>query len=63
MRRVALIVVGVVVLLLVTFQNPLAGNVLGFCPLSEGPKAVGIDVIVTALDASAIWLIYLGVRS
>jgi hypothetical protein len=53
----------VIVLLLVTFANPFAGNVLGFCPISEGPKAVGIDVIAAGIDLSAAWLIYRGVRS
>jgi hypothetical protein len=50
-------------LLLVTFANPLVGNVLGFCPLSEGPKAIGIDALVAAIDTSAAWLIYRGFRS
>ena len=48
----------VIVLLLVTFANPLAGNVLGFCPISEGPKAIGIDTLVAAVDVTAVWLIY-----
>jgi hypothetical protein len=48
----------VIVLLLVTFANPLAGNVLGFCPISEGPKAIGIDALVAAVDVTAVWLIY-----
>jgi hypothetical protein len=47
----------------VTFANPLVGNVLGFCPLSEGPKAIGIDALVAAIDTSAAWLIYRGFRS
>jgi len=63
MPRTAKIIVGVIVLLLVTFGNPLSGNVLGFCPPSEGPKAIGIDALVAAIDASAGWLIYLGFRS
>ncbi len=54
---------GATVLLLVTFANPLAGNVLGFCPISEGPKAIGIDGIVAIIDASAVWLTYRGLRS
>jgi hypothetical protein len=61
MPNVAMIVVGVIVLALVTFANPIEGSVLGFCPISEGPKAVGIDVVVAAIDASALWLIYRGV--
>jgi len=63
MPRIALIVVGVIVLSLVTFANPLEGNVLGFCPVSEGPKAVVVDAIAATVDAFALWLIYRGVRS
>ena len=43
MPKLAMIVVGVVVLSAVTFASPFEGNVLGFCPISEGPKAVGVD--------------------
>jgi hypothetical protein len=63
MAKIALLVVGVIVLLLVTFANPLEGNVLGFCPISEGPKAVGVDAVAAAVDAFAVWLIYRGVRA
>ena len=63
MPKIAMIAVGVSVLLLVTFANPLEGNVLGFCPISEGPTAVGVDVVVAAVDAFAVWLIYRGIRS
>jgi hypothetical protein len=63
MPRAAQIAVGVAVLLLVTFANPLAGNILGFCPPSEGAKAVSIDAVVAAIDASAGWLIYRGLHS
>ena len=62
MPRAAKIAVGVVVLLLVTFANPIAGNVLGFCPPSEGPKAIQIDLIVAIIDVSAAWLILRGLR-
>ena len=58
-----MVTLGAVVLLLVTFANPLAGNILGFCPISEGPKAIGIDTIVATVDGSAAWLIYRGLRS
>jgi hypothetical protein len=58
-----MVVIGAVVILLVTFANPLAGNVLGFCPLSEGPKALGIDAIVATVDTSAAWLMYRGLRA
>jgi hypothetical protein len=63
MSRAATIVGGAVIILVVTFANPLAGNVLGFCPISEGPKAVGIDAAVAAIDGLAGWLIYRGLRS
>lgn len=46
----------------VTFANPLAGNVLGFCPVSEGPKAVGVDALAGLLDVTAAWLLYRGLR-
>jgi hypothetical protein len=58
MSRVVKTAVGVVVLLLVTFANPIVGNVFGFCPISEGPKAIEIDAVVAAIDLSALWLIY-----
>ena len=62
MPRAVYILIGVTILLLVTFANPLEGNVLGFCPPSEGPKAIGIDVLVAVIDAAAIWLLYRGLR-
>lgn len=62
MPPIAKVIVGVVVLLAVTFGRPFDGNVLGFCPLWEGPKAVGVDIVVAALDAASLWLIYRGVR-
>jgi hypothetical protein len=63
MRRAGLVAIGVVVLYSVTFANPLEGNVLGFCPVSEGPKAVAVDAIVALIDAASIWLLYLGLRA
>ena len=63
MLKIAMVVIGAIVLLLVTFANPIEGNVLGFCPISEGPKAIGIDAIAAAIDASAAWLIFRGLRS
>lgn len=63
MPKAVKIAVGVVVLLLVTFANPFAGNVLGFCPPSEGPKAIGIDAVVAAIDVAAVWLLYSAFRS
>lgn len=62
MRRIAFILVGIVVLCAVTFANPLEGNVLGFCPLSEGPKALAVDGLVALVDATSVWLLYRGVR-
>ena len=62
MRRAGLVLIGVIALGTVTFANPLVGNVLGFCPVSEGPKAVGIDAIVGLIDAVAVWLVYRGLR-
>ena len=62
MRRIGLLFIGIVVLCTVTFANPLQGNVLGFCPLSEGPKALGIDGVVALIDAASVWLLYRGVR-
>jgi hypothetical protein len=63
MPKAAYLITGIVVLLAATFGNPLAGNVLGFCPPSEGTKAVTIDGIVTLVDATCLWLIYRGVRA
>jgi hypothetical protein len=63
MRRTAFVLIGVVLLGTVTFANPLSGNVLGFCPVSEGPKAVAVDTIVALIDAVAVWLVYRGLRS
>jgi len=63
MPKSAYVLIGIALLLAVTFANPLAGNVLGFCPPSEGPKAVMIDGFVVLIDASCLWLIYRGVRA
>ena len=63
MPKAAYLLIGIAVLLGVTFANPLAGNVLGFCPPSEGTKAMMIDSVVILIDASCLWLIYKGVRA
>ena len=63
MPKAAMVAIGVVLLALTTFANPFEGNVLGFCPISHGPKAVGLNVIVAAIDASAAWLNYRGLRA
>jgi hypothetical protein len=62
MRRAGLVIIGVIVLGTVTFANPLEGNVLGFCPVSEGPKAIAVDTIVGLIDAVSVWLLYRGLR-
>jgi hypothetical protein len=62
-RRILLVLVGLAVLAAVTFANPIVGNVLGFCPVSEGPKAMGIDAIVAVIDLTAGWLVYRGIQS
>jgi hypothetical protein len=61
LRRAGLIVIGLIVLGAVTFANPLEGNVLGFCPPSEGPKAIAIDALVAMIDLACVALIYRGV--
>jgi hypothetical protein len=63
MPKIAIGLVGVIVLLVVTFANPMAGNVLGFCPISEGPKAIGIDAVVAAIDVTCGWMIYRAFRA
>ena len=62
MPKFALIALGTVMLLAVTFANPVEGNVFGFCPISKGPRAIGHDVIVATIDVVAVWLIYRGIR-
>ena len=62
MRRAGLVLIGVIALGAVTFANPLEGNVLGFCPVSEGPKAIGVDAIAALIDTVAVWLLYRGIR-
>lgn len=54
---------GLVVLLLVTFAHPIEGNTLGFCPFFKSPLHTANDVVVAAIDISAVWLIYRGFRS
>jgi len=62
MLRAGLVVVAVLLFCGVTFANPLQGNVLGFCPLSEGPKAFAVDGVVAALDVGSVWLAYYALR-
>jgi hypothetical protein len=54
--------IGIVVLLLVTFAHPIEGNTLGFCPIFKSPLHAANDVVVAAIDISAVWLIYRGFR-
>jgi hypothetical protein len=63
MRKAAMVVIGLVVLLLVTFAHPFEGNTLGFCPLFKSPLHTANNVVVALIDISAVWLIYRGFRS
>jgi len=54
--------IGIVVLLLVTFAHPIEGNTLGFCPIFKSPLHAANDVVVAAIDISAVWLVYRGFR-
>ena len=62
MPKAAYIVIGMVVLFAVMFGSPFTGSVLGFCPPSEGTKALMIDSVVTLIYASGLWMIYRGIR-
>jgi hypothetical protein len=62
MRRAVLILIGVIVLGAVTFASPLQGNVLGFCPPSEGSKAIVIDGVVALIDLACVGLVFRGLR-
>ena len=54
--------IGIVVLLLVTFAHPIEGNTLGFCPIFKSPLHAANDVVVAAIDITAVWMIYRGLR-
>lgn len=62
MARAAQILIGAAVLISVTFAHPFEGNTYGFCPLFKSPLHAANDVVVAALDISAVWLIYRGLR-
>jgi hypothetical protein len=62
MARAAQILLGVTVLALLTFAHPFEGNTYGFCPLFKSPLHAANDVVVAAIDISAVWLIYRGLR-
>jgi hypothetical protein len=57
-----MVVLGVVLILLVTFAHPIEGNTYGFCPLFKSPLHTANDVAVAVIDISAVWLIYRGLR-
>jgi len=63
MPRVAMFAVGIVALLLVTFAHPFEGNTYGFCPIFKSPLHAANDVVVAAIDITAVWLIYRGIRT
>jgi hypothetical protein len=63
MRKAALVAIGIVMLLLVTFAHPFEGNTYGFCPIFKSPLHAANDVVVAAIDITAVWLIYRGFRS
>ena len=58
-----MVVVGLSVLLLLAFAHPFEGNTYGFCPIFKSPLHTANDVLVAALDITAVWLIYRGIRS
>jgi hypothetical protein len=62
MRHTVMVAAGIIMLLLVTFAHPFEGNTLGFCPFFKSPLHAANDVVVAAIDISALWLIYRGLR-
>ena len=62
MPKVAMVALGIIALLLVTFAHPIEGNTLGFCPIFKSPLHAANDAVVAAIDISAVWLIYRGLR-
>jgi len=62
MPKAAMIAIGIVVPLLVIVFHPFEGNTLGFCPLTKSPLHAANDVVVAAIDAGAVWMIYRGLR-
>jgi hypothetical protein len=62
MRNAVMVAIGITMLLLVTFAHPFEGNTLGFCPFFKSPLHAANDVVVAAIDISAVWLIYRGLR-
>jgi len=62
MSKLALVSIGIVLLVLVTFFHPFEGNTYGFCPLFKSPLHTANDVAVAVIDIGAVWLIYRGLR-
>jgi len=62
MRKAATVAIAIIVLLLVTFAHPFEGNTYGFCPIFKSPLHGANDVVVAAIDITAVWLIYRGLR-
>jgi len=62
MPKAAMVAIGIVMLGLVTFAHPFEGNTYGFCPLFKSPLHTANDVVVAAIDLSALWMIYRGLR-
>jgi len=50
-------------LLLVALAHPIEGNTYGFCPIFKSPLHAANDVVVAAIDITAVWLIYRGFKS
>ena len=63
MRKAALVAIGIVMLLLVTLAHPIEGNTYGFCPIFKSPLHAANDVVVAAIDITAVLLIYRGFKS
>lgn len=63
MPKAAMVAIGLIALSLVTFAHPIEGNTLGFCPIFKSPLHTANDVIVAAIDITAVWLIFRGLRS
>jgi len=61
MPKAAWVAVGIAMILFVTFAHPFEGNTYGFCPL-KSPLHVANDVVVAAIDITALWMIYRGLR-
>lgn len=57
-----MVAIGLIALSLVTFAHPIPGNTLGFCPIFKSPLHTANDIVVAAIDISAAWLIFRGIR-